>query len=98
MPRIALDLRLWRASTGGIGRYSRNLLTELIKLDHETHFTAFITPADVAEFNLQAPNLKREVVDIPHYSRREQTELPKLLKRGGFDLVHFGNFNHPVLY
>jgi glycosyltransferase involved in cell wall biosynthesis len=98
MPRIALDLRLWRASTGGIGRYSRNLLTELVKIDAETGYTAFITPADDAEFKLEARNLERRVVDIPHYSRREQTDLPRILKAGKFDLVHFANFNHPILY
>jgi glycosyltransferase involved in cell wall biosynthesis len=98
MPRIALDLRLWRASTGGIGRYSRNLLTELVKLDHDTQYTAFITPTDEPEFTLEASNLQRVVVDIPHYSRREQSDLPKILKAGKFDLVHFANFNHPILY
>jgi glycosyltransferase involved in cell wall biosynthesis len=98
MPRIALDLRLWRSSTGGIGRYSRNLLGELVKIDQKTSYTAFVTPADVAEFALKAPNLDRRVVDIPHYSRREQTDLPKILKAGKYDLVHFANFNHPILY
>lgn len=96
--RLALDLRFWRSGTGGIGRYSRNLLTELLKLDNETEYTAVITPADEPEFHLSAANLKKIVVDIPHFSLSEQRRLPKLLAAEHFDLIHFANFNHPIRY
>lgn len=96
--KIGLDLRFWRAGTGGIGRYSRNLLGELLKLDTKNQYTAIITPADEAEFDLTAPNLKKLVVDIPHFSFAEQLKLPGVLKAQNFDLVHFANFNHPILY
>lgn len=98
MKNIALDLRFYRSGTGGIGRYSRNLLAELLKLDPETNYTAIITPADEAEFTLTAPNLTKQVVDIPHFSVSEQRQLPAILNQGNFDLVHFANFNHPILY
>lgn len=96
--RIALDARFWRAETGGLGRYSRNLLTELLELDQENQYTAIITPADELEFKLNAPNLHRLVVDIPHYSTAEQHALLKVLNQEKFDLVHFAQFNHPILY
>lgn len=96
--RIGLDLRFWRSGTGGLGRYSRNLLKELLKIDKDNHYTAIITPEDEPEFDLHAPNLTKLVVPIPHYSLAEQTKLPKILKAQNFDLVHFTNFNHPILY
>ena len=96
--RIGLDLRFWRSGTGGLGRYSRNLLKELLKIDKDNHYTAIITPEDELEFDLHAPNLTKLVVPIPHYSLAEQTKLPKILKAQNFDLVHFTNFNHPILY
>jgi len=96
--KIGLDLRFWRSGTGGLGRYSRNLLKELLLLDKENQYTAIITPEDEDEFSLTAPNLKKLVVDIPHYSLSEQTKLPGILKAENFDLVHFANFNHPILY
>ncbi|HSX42281.1 MAG TPA: glycosyltransferase family 1 protein [Candidatus Saccharimonadales bacterium] len=99
MPKkIALDLRSWRSETGGVGRYSRNLLTELLELDQATEFTAIITPADEPEFTLSAPNLRKIVVDARVYSPAEQRVLPKILNAGQFDLVHFSYFNHPLLY
>ncbi|MEK7201974.1 MAG: glycosyltransferase family 1 protein [Patescibacteria group bacterium] len=96
--RIGLDLRFWRSGTGGLGRYSRNLLKELLAIDKENSYTAIITPDDEPEFDLHAPNLTKLVVPITHYSMSEQTKLPKILKQHNFDLVHFTNFNHPILY
>ncbi len=96
--KIGLDLRFWRAGTGGIGRYSRNLLAELLKIDKVNQYTAIITPADEPEFTVEAPNLTKLVVDVPHFSFAEQLKLPGILKAQNFDLVHFANFNHPLLY
>ncbi len=96
--RIGIDLRFWRSETGGVGRYSRNLLTELLKIDHENEYTAIITPKDDPEFNLTAPNLKKLVVPIVHYSITEQIKLPPILYKQKFDLVHFAMFNHPIFY
>ncbi len=96
--RVAIDARFWRGETGGLGRYSRNLLSELLEIDQENQYTAIITPADEPEFKLNAPNLRKLVVDIPHYSIAEQRLLTGILNREKFDLVHFAQFNHPVLY
>jgi glycosyltransferase involved in cell wall biosynthesis len=96
--RIGLDLRFWRQETAGLGRYSRNLLAELLRLETAHKFVAIITPKDVPEFDLQAANLERMVVDVPHYSLAEQTQFPKLLKGASLDLVHFAHFNHPLVY
>ncbi len=99
MPKkIAIDARIWRSSTGGIGRYARNLVTELSKIDQENEYTVIITPEDEKEFSLQAKNFKKLVVDIAHYSYSEQLKLPKILKEENFDLIHFTQFNHPLLY
>lgn len=98
MARVGLDLRSWRSETGGIGRYSRNLLIELLKIDQKNEYTAIISDKDEPEFHLTAPNLKKIVVPIRVYSPAEQTQLPKVLNQGNFDLVHFSSFNHPLLY
>ena len=98
MSKIAWDVRFWRKGTAGLGRYSQNLVREILKLDKENEYTAIITPADEKEFDLKQDNLKVEVIDIPHYSLSEQTKLLKYLKSSKFDLVHFSNFNHPIFY
>lgn len=96
--KIGIDARIWRSETGGLGRYTRNLVTELIKIDQENQYTIIITPADEKEFTIEAPNCRSLVVDIPHYSVAEQKVLPKILNQQNFDLVHFTHFNHPILY
>lgn len=98
MAKIGLDLRFWRQGTGGLGRYSRNLLQELLKIDQTNTYTAILTPADKAEFDLQAPNLQELIIEVPHYSLAEQRQLAKILTNQKFDLVHFTHFNHPIRY
>lgn len=95
---ILLDGRLYRSSTGGIGRYSRELVKNLLEIDKETQYTLLLTPADAAECNLKAPNLKKVVTPITHFSLAEQLQLPAELDRLQPDLVHFLNFNHPLRY
>ncbi len=96
--RIGIDARIWRSSTGGIGRYARNLVNELARLDRENQYTVIITPEDKKEYSLEAPNFQPLVVDIAHYSYAEQIQLPRLLGAHHFDLVHFTQFNHPLMY
>lgn len=110
--RIGIDARFYRSSTAGIGRYTRALLKELMKIDKKNLYTVFITPADEKEYDEEIKNLKpastvgglkiknfvKKVVDIPHYSISEQTKFLKILSKEKFDLVHFTNFNHPLLY
>ncbi|MEK7548656.1 MAG: glycosyltransferase, partial [Patescibacteria group bacterium] len=98
MKKIALDLRFWRKETGGLSRYQRHLLTELLILDQNNHYTAVLTPSDAAEFDLSRANLDLLIVPATPYSFLEQTTLTRFLNSKNFDLVHFANFNHPLTY
>jgi glycosyltransferase involved in cell wall biosynthesis len=96
--RIAIDARFYRSSTGGIGRYARGLVKELSKIDDENEYTVIISRDDLPEFDIKKDNFKPLVVDFIHYTIAEQTKFLKLLNDHRFDLVHFTNFNHPILY
>lgn len=96
--RIGIDARFWRSATGGIGRYTRELVHHLAAIDHDNEYTIFITPADVPEYDLNQPNFHAHVVPITHYSYSEQTRFLTVLNRAKLDLVHFLNYNHPILY
>ncbi len=96
--RIGLDGRFYRASTGGIGRYSRELVKYLLQIDSENEYILFLTPADAQECDLYAPNLKKITTPIRHFTFAEQQKLPAVIAKEKPDLVHFLNFNHPVLY
>jgi len=96
--RIGIDARLFRSTTGGIGRYSRELLAHLFSIDQVNEYTVFLSKADVVEWDFDLPNVEMVVVEVPHYSYAEQVTFLRILNSYKFDLVHFLNFNHPILY
>lgn len=95
---IGLDARFYRSDTGGIGRYSRELVKNLAAIDQFNQYTVFLTEADLPEWDISQENFKAKVISAPHYSLAEQTKFWLTLEKERFDLVHFLNFNHPVLY
>lgn len=105
--RIGIDARLFRSEVAGIGRYSQNLIKNLLKIDKKNQYILFMTAADKKEFKnyliknlLKIENLKLKIViaDIPHYSLAEQIKFPKIIARENLDLMHFLNFNYPIRY
>lgn len=96
--RIGLDGRLYRSATGGIGRYSRELVKHLLEIDRDNQYVLFLTPADAEECDLDQKNLKKIITEIGHFSVAEQLQLPHILSAEQLDIMHFLNFNHPVFY
>ena len=101
--RIGIDARLYRSSTAGIGRYTQNLIKNILEIDQENQYVLFMTPEDAREFketsnNTQDTNYKVVSTDIAHYSIAEQTRLAKIIEDEKLDLVHFTNFNIPLNY
>lgn len=96
--RIGLDGRFYRSNTGGIGRYSRELIENLLKIDRDNDYILFITPEDEKECKVSAPNLKIVVTDIRHFTLSEQLKLSSVIKAEKPDVMHFLNFNHPLNY
>jgi glycosyltransferase involved in cell wall biosynthesis len=96
--RIGIDARFFRKETGGIGRYTRELVNRLALLDAVNQYTVFISEKDVAEWTISQPNFETRVVEAVHYTLDEQTKFLKILNNEKLDLVHFLNFNHPAFY
>lgn len=101
-PRICIDARFYRRRTAGLGRYTRPLLWALLQQHAPYDVTVLLTPADKKEWKEDVKdvpaNWQIKVLDIPHFSITEQTELLKYLNAEKFDLVHFLHFNHPTRY
>ena len=100
---IGIDARLYRSSVAGIGRYSQNLIKNILEIDSDNQYVLFMTPEDNKEFmNSQNSGVKKNfkiiITDIPHYSLAEQTKLAKVIAAENLDLMHFLNFNFPVNY
>lgn len=96
--KLLLDARFWRKETGGISRYSRQLVDELLKLGTDDDFHILIRDIDEDQFDVADKRVTKHVTSIGHYSVAEQTQLPGLIRSINPDLVHFLNFNQPVFY
>lgn len=100
--RIGIDCRMYRSSVAGIGRYSQNLIKNLLEIDQNDEFVLFMTPEDKKEFenSIKIENLKLKIIiaNIPHFSLTEQTKFGRIIAAENLDLMHFLNFNHPINY
>ena len=94
---IIIDCRMFGEKFTGIGVYNLMLVKELIKIDTLNHYTLLINQTH--PFFKQLPaNFKTKQVNCPVYSLSEQIKLVKILYKLKADLVHFTNFNQPLLY
>lgn len=95
--RIVIDGRFYGLENAGLGRYTINLVNELQKLDTMNEYFVFLRRRYFNRLNFNS-NWKKVLVDINHYSLKEQIGLPKIIKKLKPDLVHFLHFNVPVFY
>lgn len=100
--RVGIDMRMLGNRHGGIGRYVFELFRHMLAQDkeHTYHifFNSFNTDrADIEHFS-RFPNAVLVPVNARHYSLLEQTKFLWMLNKRKLDLVHFPNFNVPLLY
>lgn len=99
--RIGFDFRMGGSINAGLGRYGFELLTKILVQDSQNQYFIFYNknnsnPKDLAILKKLGGNLIE--TNIRHYSFREQLSLPRILNKYNLDLVHFPNFNVPILY
>lgn len=95
--KILIDARFYGLENAGLGRYTINLLRELQRQDRKNDYVILLRPKYFEKLSLQN-NFEKVLADIPHYSLKEQFELPKIIKKINPDLTHFLHFNVPVLF
>ncbi len=94
--RIGIDARLWNDS--GVGRYTRNLIAELAKIDKKNHYVLFFRSREFANVSLPGKNFEKKLADIRWHTIEEQLRFPLILNKEKLDLVHFPYFSVPVFY
>lgn len=105
---IGLDLRLFGSQHGGIGRYCMELFPRILELDKNlpsnarSKFLVFCNPGSCDSGDMDIfkdfPQATVIPVNIRHYSVMEQLKFVRILNKYNLDLVHFPNFNAPLLY
>lgn len=92
--RIGIDARM--VNNTGIGRYLRNLLRQLARIDRQNEYCLFLNKGEhfaLTRENFTTIPLK---MNVPLYSLREQYWLPLDIRRWRPDVVHYPNFDLPV--
>lgn len=94
--KIVIDGRLWFES--GIGRYIRNLVFNLQKIDKKNEYLTLLLRKDFNTVQYESVNFHKVLADFKWYGLDEQIKLPWLLRSLKPDLVHFPHFNVPIFY
>jgi glycosyltransferase involved in cell wall biosynthesis len=96
--RIGIDARLWEQT--GVGRYIRNLVLNLQKIDKKNHYVLFVRNQDLESVSkvVKNKNWKTVEANIKWHSIAEQIKFPLLFNKEKLDLVHFPYFSVPISY
>ena len=100
--RIAVNLLPFRARLAGAGRYTQNILRELLRLDARNQYVFFVTPQAAAHFAFEHGSVTRNLVALPE-SRAvriayEQFVLPWQLRRNQVDVLYTPSVAVPLLW
>lgn len=96
--KIGIDARFFGPFGKGLGRYTQKLIEYLEKIDLKNQYIIYLRRENFDDYQPQAPNFQKKLADVPWYTLKEQIEMPKILKKEKFDLVHFPHFNVPYFY
>lgn len=95
--KIGIDARMY-SIPGGIGRYTRELINGLEKIDQENDYVVFIDRDGFDNYKPQNKNFKKVISDVGWYGLSEQIKMPRIWRREGLDLIHFTHFNKSIFY
>lgn len=94
--RVGIDARFW--SEQGHGRYIRNLISELAKIDQDNQYVIFLRKDDFEKFQIPNSRFQKRLAEVRWYTLKEQTMLLAIFLKENLDLLHVPHFNIPVLY
>jgi len=98
MYKIGIDCRFWGIKHAGLGRYTRELVLEIIKVCNKNiKFVLFFYQDEWRKDKLALSKCQIIETGVPHYSIiKEQYELKNIIDRENLDLMHFTHFNVPI--
>jgi len=96
--RIGIDARFYGPIGKGLGRYTQEVVDNIIKLDEVNEYVIFLTGANFNDFVCDGARVTKVLANVRWYTFKEQLVMPWLLAKARLDLVHFPHFNVPFLY
>lgn len=95
--RIGIDARFYGPIGKGLGRYTQEIVDNIIKMDKENEYVVFLRKENFNEFKPDNIKVKKVLAEVRWYSLAEQIKMPFLIFKERLDLMHFPHFNVPVL-
>lgn len=95
--RIGIDARLYQIP-GGIGRYCRELINSLEKVDDINEYYIFLNKEGFGLYNPSKLNFHKILADVGWYGFSEQLKMPRIWNSIKPDLMHFTHFNKSIFY
>jgi len=100
--RIGIDARFYGPIGKGLGRYTQEVVDNIIKINEALgesafDFVVFLSPENFDEFTINSAHVKKVKLNIAWYSWQEQLLMPWYIWRERLDLIHFPHFNVPIL-
>lgn len=85
-------------SQTGVGRYIRNLLRELSKINKKDEFYIYLNNPEYQNFQEPSSKWHKVLLDLSWHSIQEQIFIPMRFMQDKLDVVHFPYFNVPIFY
>ena len=93
---IGIDARLIEET--GVGRYTRNLIAGLSRIDKKNTYVIFLRKKSFDGFIPPNRRFKKVLAEVPWHSVSEQLVMPGICANEHLDLLHVPYHNPPVLY
>lgn len=99
--RIGIDARFYGPVGKGLGRYTQEVVDNIIKITNSEgtesfEYVVFLSPGNFDEFDSDRPGVKKVRLDCPWYGWKEQLAMPFYIWKEKLDLMHFPHFNVPI--
>ena len=95
--KIGIDGRIWSETTG---RYVRNLIFELSKIDSKNQYFVFVKKDEEKKIKSEIKNKNFNIIptNIKWHTLKEQTSFTSEIEKCNLDLMHFTYFSMPLNY
>ena len=95
--RIGIDARFYGPLGKGLGRYTQEIVDNVINIDQENEYIIFLCRENFDEFVCDGQRVKKVLADVRWYTFKEQVVMPFLILKQRLDLIHYPHFNVPIL-
>jgi len=100
--KIGIDCRIYSSKFTGIGRYTHELVQNLIRINDEKkrphEIVLFFNNQEFNGYTPPNPSVKKILANARHYSFSEQIKFLGILNNENLDFMHFPHFNIPYFY